>query len=421
MKNHYDVIVIGAGPSGSVAAAKLLKEGKSVLVLEKMVFPRFVIGESLLPHVMDYLDDLDLIPVLEEQNFQIKSGVCFHHKNDTCPFFFQEQFNTGAWKYTWQVKRADFDNALIKEVEKRGADVIFEASVTAVETNAATQTVHFEHPEMGNKTVTSRFLLDASGYGRVLPRLKDLEIPVSTPPRGAIFTHIKDAKRTENAGRNIFVHIFRNNTAWFWSIPFSDGTTSVGIVSDVDFIKECAADGNKEFLRLIAEFPGLEGRFANPDIQFEPRTVMNYAVSVKQLYGEGYALCGNATEFLDPTFSSGVMFAISSGYKAAALAARQLNGEQVDWENEYSNHMKQGINVFRSYVNAWYDGRLPTIFFSKEKNEEFMKQICSVLAGYVWDETNPFVKKHDKILTTLAHIIRMNEGEDDENDQHTAI
>ncbi len=411
MKNHYDVIVIGAGPSGSVAAAKLLKEGKSVLVLEKMVFPRFVIGESLLPHIMDYLDDLDLLPVLEAQQFQIKNGVCFHHKQDDCPFFFADQFKPDAWAYTWQVKRADFDDVLIKEVERRGADVIYEATVTAVETSKELQTVHFEHPELGEQTVTAAFLMDASGYGRVLPRLKDLEIPVNTPPRGAIFTHIKDVNRTENAGRNIFVHIFRNNTAWIWSIPFSDGTTSVGIVSDVDFIEECKADNNKEFLRLLAEFPGLEGRFANPDIQFDPRTVMNYAVSVKQLYGEGYVLSGNATEFLDPTFSSGVMFAISSGYKSAALVARQLNGEEIDWEKDYSDHMKQGINVFRSYVNAWYDGRLPTIFFSKNRNEDFMKQICSVLAGYVWDETNPFVKKHATILTTLTHIIKMNEGE----------
>lgn len=411
MKNHYDVIVIGAGPSGSVAAAKLLKEGKTVLVLEKMVFPRFVIGESLLPHVMDYLDDLDLLPVLEAQNFQVKNGVCFHHENKDCPFFFVDQFRKDGWTYTWQVKRADFDNALIKEVEKRGADVLFEATVTAVETTRTIQTVHFDHPEMGSTTVTADFLMDASGYGRVLPRLKELEIPVDTPPRGAIFTHIRDKNRTENAGRNIFVHIFRNNTAWIWSIPFSDGTTSVGIVSDVDFIQECAADNNKEFLRLLAEFPGLEGRFADPEIQFDPKTVMNYAVSVKQLYGEGYVLAGNATEFLDPTFSSGVMFAISSGYKAAALVAKQLNGEPVDWESDYSDHMKKGINVFRTYVHAWYDGRLSTIFFSKERNKEFMEQICSVLAGYVWDESNPFVRKHATIVTTLAHIIRMNEEE----------
>lgn len=412
METQFDVIVIGGGPSGSIATAKLIKDGFSVLVLEKMTFPRFVIGESLLPHCMDYLDELDLIPVLEEQDFQIKNGVCFHHNGESCPFFFADQFKQDSWKYTWQVKRADFDATLLREVERRGAKVIHEATVTAVENSNNVQKVHFEHPELGAQVVTSKFLIDASGYGRVLPRLKNLDEPVSTPPRGAIFTHIKDVNRTENAGKNIFVHIFRNNSAWIWSIPFSDGTTSVGIVSDVEYIKECQAESGKEFLKLLANFPGLEGRFSNPELVFEPRVVLDYAVSVKQLYGEGYVLCGNATEFLDPTFSSGVMFAISSGFKAAAMVGQQLSGEQVDWENDYSNHMKKGINVFRSYVNAWYDGKLSTIFFSKNRSKEFMEQICSVLAGYVWDDKNPFVKKHATILTALAHIIRMNEEDE---------
>jgi len=407
MKDHYDVIVIGAGPAGSIASARLLQEGKTVLVLEKMLFPRFVIGESLLPHVMDYLHDLNLIQVLEQQNFQIKNGVCFHRNEDTCPFLFAEQFSKNTWNYTWQVKRADFDTVLINEVQKRGADVCFEATVTEVQTDVHRQQITFEHPTLGKKSVSADFLMDASGYGRVLPRLKQLEVPVQSPPRGSVFTHLVDKKRTENASENIFVHIFRNNTAWLWSIPFSDGTTSVGVVSDVDFISECTENDHQQFLQLVSDFPGLKGRFSEPQPLFAPRTVMNYAVAVKQLYGDGYVLCGNATEFLDPTFSSGVMFAVSSGYKAASLIVRHLNGEVIDWEKQYSEHIQCGINVFRSYVNAWYDGTLSTIFFSKYKNEDFMAQICSVLAGYVWDESNPFVKKHDKILHTLAQIIQM--------------
>ncbi|HLU87367.1 MAG TPA: NAD(P)/FAD-dependent oxidoreductase [Taishania sp.] len=409
MANHYDVVVIGAGPSGAVAAAKLLQAGKSVLVLEKLVFPRFVIGESLLPHCMDYLEALDLIPVIEKHQFQIKNGVCFHLGEETCPFLFDKQFNQDAWTYTWQVKRADFDKILIDEVERRGAKVIYEATVTGVDNAATIQHVHFEHPELGATTVTCNFVMDASGYGRVLPRLKNLDAPISTPPRGAIFTHIKDTNRTDNAGRNIYVHIFRNNTAWMWSIPFSDGTCSVGIVSDVEFIRECEANDNEKFKEFLNEFPGLDGRFVGVEYQFEPKVILNYAAAVSSLYGEGFVMCGNATEFLDPTFSSGVMFAMSSGFKSASLVIDHLNGQEVDWEKDYSDHMKKGINVFRSYVNAWYNGDLPTIFFSKERNEEFMKQICSVLAGYVWDDSNPFVRKHNTILNTLAHVIRMNE------------
>lgn len=410
MKNHYDVIIIGAGPAGSIAAMKLLKEGKSVLVLEKVIFPRFVIGESMLPHIMDYLKELDLLELMEAQKFQIKDGVSFYDKENKCQFSFDNQVNEDYWKYTWQVKRADFDHALIKEAEKRGADVIFEASVTAVETSVTKQTVHFEHPTMGKQTISSTFLLDASGYGRVLPRLKNLEVPSTAIPRGAVFTHIRDIKRTSEAGKNILIHVFRDNKAWFWSIPFADESCSVGIVSDVDYIKECSDDNAKEFLRLLNEMPELEGRFSNVDILFEPKTILTYSISVKQLYGEGYALCGNATEFLDPTFSSGVLFAVVSGFKAAEMVAKQLNGEKVDWEKDYSDHMKKGIDVFRTYVDGWYDGRLGTIFFAKERNEEIMKQICSVLAGYVWDDNNPFVKKHEKLVTSLARVIEINEG-----------
>lgn len=404
MANKVDVVVIGAGPAGTVAAAKLLKEGKTVLILEKIQFPRFVIGESLLPQCMNYLDELNLLDCIEEQKFQVKTGVCFYHEDEVCDFLFNKQFSDG-WHYTWQVKRANFDHALALEVEKRGAIVHYQAEVTNVVTSSTVQHVTFSHPELGTQEVECRFVLDASGYGRVLPRMFDIEMPVPTPPRGAIFAHVQDVNRSEKAGRNIFVHSFNENTAWIWSIPFSDGTTSVGIVGNADFIEECHKNDSALFNQLLGEFPGLNGRYADVPKLFEPKVILNYAVSVKQLFGEGYALCGNSTEFLDPIFSSGVTFAISSGFKSADLVVKQLNGETVDWMNDYEVVMKKGIDVFRSYVNAWYDGTLAQIFFSKEEKEEFMQQICSVLAGYVWDESNPFVKKHKTILPTLAKVI----------------
>jgi flavin-dependent dehydrogenase len=404
MNKHFDVVVIGAGPAGTVAASKLMKEGLTVKVIEKLEFPRFVIGESLLPHCMDYLDELDLLPAIVEQKFQVKTGVCFYHENERCDFLFEDQYTEG-WSYTYQVKRANFDLALANRVFEQGADVEFNAEVLAVETSPTEQKVTYKDKAGETHELTCRFVMDASGYGRVLPRLFDLEVPVSTPPRGAIFTHVDDKNRTDKAGQNIFVHAFNNNTAWTWSIPFSDGTTSVGIVSDVAYIEECAKDDGALFKKMISEFPGLEGRFSNTDLLFEPRTIVNYAVSVKQLYGEGYVLCGNSTEFLDPVFSSGVTLAISSGYKAAALVAKQLNGEDVNWEKDYSDVLKSGIDVFRTYVLGWYDGMLATIFYAKDSNPEFKRQICSVLAGYVWDETNPFVKKHKTLPKTLAKVI----------------
>jgi len=411
MNEHYDVVIIGAGPAGSVAAARLIQEKKSVLVLEKMQFPRFVIGESLLPHCMDFLDELDLLPCIEKEQFQPKTGVCFYHEDEICDFLFDDQFTEESWNYTWQVKRAKFDHALISEVEKRGAVVHFNATVTNVIMGENEHKIQFDHAEKGGQEVTCSFVLDASGYGRVLPKMFNLEVPVQTPDRGAIYTHVRDENRSEKAGKNIFVHAFNDNTAWIWSIPFSDGTTSVGIVGNADFIKECQANDAQLFNQLLGEFPGLDERYKNVPQLFEPKVTLNYAVSVKQLYGHGFALCGNATEFLDPIFSSGVTFAISSGSISSDLVVRQLNGEEVDWEKDYALKMKAGIDVFRSYVNAWYEGVLAKIFFTKNRNEDFMRQICSVLAGYVWDESNPFVKKHKTILNTLSKVIEMQENE----------
>lgn len=410
MKNDFDVVIIGAGPAGSVAAARLMQDNLSVLVLEKMEFPRFVIGESLLPQSLDYLEKTELLKCIEDQKFQLKTGVAFYHNDKICDFYFKDRFSEG-YDYAYQVKRADFDNALIKEAEKKGANVLFNATVLNVVTGKENQTVTYSLADGSEVTVSCGFVIDASGYGRVLPRMFNMEKPVSSKPRGAIFSHVRDEKRSEKASDNIFVYDFNNNSAWIWCIPFSDGTCSVGVVGDVELIQEFGEDGGAKFKAMISDFPGLEDRFKGVEYIFEPRQILNYAVSVEKMYGEGFVLCGNSTEFLDPVFSSGVTLAVSSGYKAADLVVKQLNGEAVDWEIDYEKVIKSGVNVFRSYVNAWYSGELHTIFFVEEENFEFKRQICSVLAGYIWDETNPFVKKHNTVLTTLAKVIKITEAE----------
>ena len=118
-------------------------------------------------------------------------------------------------------------------------------------------------------------------------------------------------------------------------------------------------------------------------------------------------LTGNSAEFLDPVFSSGVTFATESALMAAKLIVKDLKGEMVNWEVEYSDYIKKGVNVFATYVKEWYNGNLQKLFFHRPENPEIKKQICSVLAGYVWDDTNPFVKNHHRLIKTVAHIIDM--------------
>jgi flavin-dependent dehydrogenase len=407
MENQYDVVIIGAGPAGSVAGARLIQDGYSVLILEKLEFPRFVIGESLLPHCMDYLDKVDLLQCIKDQNYQVKTGVTFYHEHEVCEILFKDRFSEG-WDYTYQVKRDDFDLKLIRETEKKGVEVKFKMEVVDVKTSSTNQLVTYSDESREKHVVECKFVIDASGYGRVLPRMFNLEKPAVSIPRGSIFSHVKDEKRTSKASDNIFVHAFNKNTAWIWSIPFSDGTASVGVVGEVNFINDCAENNGEGFKNLVKTFPGLDGRFSDSEFSFDPKKILNYSISVEKLYGEGFVLCGNSTEFLDPVFSSGVTLAVASGYHAADLACDMLKGNDVDWDKDYVEFMQHGIEVFRSYVDAWYSGDLHKILFVENGNPEFKRQICSVLAGYVWDTNNPFVRKHKTVLSTLIKVIDLN-------------
>ena len=408
MKN-YDVIIIGAGPSGAVSAAYLNKKGYQVLVLEKSEFPRFVIGESLLPHCMDHLDEAGLLEAVKAVGFQKKTGATFYKGDTKCEFLFDEQY-TESWKWTWQVKRADFDKVLIDEVIKQGVEVLFNAEVTNVECTKDIQTVDYITSNKEQVKVTSKFIIDASGYGRVLPKMFDLNIPSTLPARGSIFTRVVDVNRTQKAGENIFVHSFNNNQSWLWAIPFADGTTSVGVVGKDDFIKEYSENDGEKFKAFIQNFEGLNNRFKDVDLVFDPKTIYGYSIGVKKMYGDGFVLCGNSTEFLDPIFSSGVTLATYTGLKAAKLLDKQLLGENVNWEKDYQEIILEGVEVFRTYIEAWYNGDFQKIIFSETIDPMFKKQICSILAGYVWDKTNPFIKRHKTILPTLVKVIEMKES-----------
>lgn len=398
-----DVLVIGAGPAGCLAAAILKKRGFAVTVVEKQKFPRFVIGESLLPKVMSHLEDAGLLDAIKEVGFQEKRGALFVHGDEVCEFDFSEKFSKG-WDWTWQVKRADFDKALADEIIRKGVKVLFETTVTEIKFSGTDSVTTVVSNDGVRSEISAKFVVDASGYGRVLPRMLDLEQASSLSPKQTIFAHLRDEKRTDET--RIIALIIKENT-WAWIIPFSDGTTSVGIVSDAAYFNTFSEESEKQFREIIASNEFLKKRFGDSELVFEPKKLAGYAISCKELYGDGFVLVGNATEFLDPIFSSGVTFAVESGHLAGDLVADFLESKSVDWETEYSVYMRKGIDVFRAYVEAWYSGDLQQIFFTPNPDLEIKRQICSVLAGYVWDKDNPFVRRPQKALKSLVSFIEM--------------
>ncbi|HAI17778.1 MAG TPA: pyridine nucleotide-disulfide oxidoreductase, partial [Xanthomarina gelatinilytica] len=404
---HVDVLIIGAGPSGCVAAAYLNNQGYDIKVVEKSVFPRFVIGESLLPRCMDHFEEVGLLDCLKAANFELKPGARFLRGDVVCNFDFSDKHSEG-WDWTWQVPRADFDHILVKEIIKKGVDVSFEHEVTAVEiADDGSSKTTIKTKEGDTYTIHAKFIIDSSGYGRVLPRLLDLDKPSALPDHSSIFTHVKDVNREEGTEGTLITFDVLDKDTWFWVIPFSNGNTSLGFVSKTEYIDSFKGSNTERMKEMLKLSDYYYDRFKDVDFLFEPINIKNYSKSVKQLYGKGYALTGNSSEFLDPVFSSGVTFATESALMSAKLISKELRGELVDWEEEYSNYIKYGVAVFSTYVKEWYTGNLQTLFFHRPENPDVKRQICAVLAGYVWDKTNPFVTKHDRIVKTLAHLIDM--------------
>ncbi|UTW63649.1 tryptophan 7-halogenase [bacterium SCSIO 12741] len=402
-KEKVDILVIGAGPSGSVAAAYLSKQGLNVKIVEKQKFPRFVIGESLIPRCMEHFEEAGLLPALEKQGYQKKFGARFMRGDKVCNFDFSKQYTQG-WSWTYQLPRADMDNILAEEVQKMGVPIDFETGVVDVRFEGRDSFTTVEDKDGEKKEIEAKFLIDSSGYGRVLPRLLDLEKPTDLDMKASCFVHVKDVNRPEGREGWMITFDILEKHVWFWCIPFSNGITSIGFVAPPEYFSEEMTE--ESFRELLENTEYYRDRFKDAPMEFNPRKIVGYSCGVKQLFGDGYALTGNSTEFLDPVFSSGVTFATESGIQAAKLAAREVKGEEVDWQTEYTDYIMQGVETFKTYVKTWYTGDLQDIFFTQNENKDIKKQICSVLAGYVWDRNNQFVRNHKRAVTSLAKFIR---------------
>ncbi|MFN8155051.1 MAG: NAD(P)/FAD-dependent oxidoreductase [Bacteroidia bacterium] len=403
-----DVLVIGAGPAGSIAASIVRQAGYNVRVVEKLKFPRFVIGESLLPRCMEALEEAKFLEAVKAKGFQEKFGAKFVRDGEICDFNFSSQYTPG-WNWTWQVPRGEFDKTLADTLETMGVPVNYETTVTAIRFDGTDSVTTVEDKDGNKEEIQARFIIDGSGYGRVIPSLFNLDRPSSLPSRKTLFTHMEDTRRSMAHEPNRITIVVHKPAIWIWVIPFSNGVTSVGFVGEPEFFDSVSGTPEEMLRALIASEPEIAERFADSKMMFPPMTLQSWSKTTDKFYGDGFVLTGNVTEFLDPVFSSGVTLASVSSQLAAHMVIRTLNGEKVDWQKEYQEKMQQGVDTFRTYVNGWYDGTLHKVFFAEQKEEQFMNQICSVLAEYVWDESNPFVRQHEKMLKTLVKVIEINE------------
>lgn len=400
-----EIIIIGAGPSGSIAGALLKRRGWDVLVLEAQTFPRFSIGESLLAHCLDFVAEAGMIETIDAAGFQMKNGAAFARGDRYGEFDFREQFTQGRGT-TYHVARAPFDKLLADGAEQQGVEIRYQVQVTAFEYKDGRAIVTARDATGESQTLSARFVLDGSGFGRVLPKLLQLEVPSDFPVRQAVFTHVADGITDARFDRNktlITIHP-EHHDVWYWLIPFANGRSSIGVVARREFHEQYAVPPFDKLRAIVAEDPGLSRLLAKAEWDTPARELTGYAANVKAMHGPGFALLGNAAEFLDPIFSSGVTIAMRSASMAAALLDRQLRGENVDWEREFAQPLKAGVDTFRAYVSAWYDGRFHDVIFAKYQQAEVRAMICSILAGYAWDRSNPFVAEPVRRLDLVAQL-----------------
>jgi len=406
-----DVVIIGAGPSGSIAGSLLHQQGKRVIVIEKQQFPRFSIGESLLPCCMQWLDEANMLEAVNQAGFQFKNGAAFRYKDQYTDFDFSEKFTPGPGT-TFQVERAGFDKLLADTAAKQGVEIRYGETVTAVDlTGKPKLTVIDANGE--TYLIEAEYLLDASGFGRVLPKLLELEKPSNLANRSAIFTHIRDNiddKKVDDRPFDrdkilISVHP-ENKDIWFWLIPLGPDRCSLGVVGEPHLLGGSELSLEGLLMDMVNQEPGLKRLLADAEILRECAVLKGYSANVSTLATNKFALLGNAGEFLDPVFSSGVTIAMQSASMATDCLVRQLNGENIDWQSEYAKPLMRGVDTFRTYVEAWYDGRFQDVIFYDAPDNKIKQMVCSILAGYAWDEANPLVAESEKRLNLIVELCR---------------
>jgi flavin-dependent dehydrogenase len=401
------VIIIGAGPSGSIAGALLQKKGYQAVILEREKFPRFSIGESLLPQCMEFIEQAGMLQAVIDAGFQLKTGADFLCRDRHSEFYFSDKFSPG-FNSTYQVQRARFDALLASEAQRQGVVIHWQHQVLGADFSGAKPMLTVADEQAATYQIEADFVLDASGFGRVLPRLLNLESPSGFPVRQALFTHLEDRISCGRYDRNQIRIVVHPDMAdvWYWLIPFSNGRCSLGIVGEPEVFN--AFQGNEQaFHALVAQEPTLSALLPNAIFDTPINTIKGYSANVSALFGKGYALLGNAGEFLDPVFSSGVTIAMKSASLAVDVLDRQFNEHPVDWQRDFAEPLQKGVDTFRTYVTAWYQGGLQDVIFYNQQQPNIKAMICSILAGYVWDENNPYVKNSQARLNTLVELCRM--------------
>jgi flavin-dependent dehydrogenase len=363
-----DVVVIGGGPAGATASTLITQQGYKVVLFERDRFPRFHIGESLIPESYWVLQRLNMLPKMQASHFVKKYSVQFVTSKGKLsePFYFVEH-KPHDCSQTWQVRRSEFDTMMLDNAAEHGVEVHQAARVLDVLFDGDRASgVHVRHEDGREEIVTANVIVDASGQSSMIMGKLGLRVWDPELKKAALWTYWKGAYRDTGRDEGTTVVIqTEGKKGWFWYIPLHDDIVSVGVVADVDYLFKDRANKDHEtiYLEEVARCPGLQPRIANATRATDFFAAKEYTYKTKQAAGDGWVLVGDAFGFLDPLYSSGVLLALKSGSLAAdavveGLRTGNTTGAQLGaWAPDYLKGMERMRRLVIEYYNGFSFGR----------------------------------------------------------------
>lgn len=390
-QSDCDVLIIGGGPAGSTAAALLAERGYQVTLLEKAHHPRFHIGESLLPANLPLLEKLGVAEAIKKIGME-KWGAEFvspYHEHTQSLAFADAMDKSMPMAY--QVRRSAFDEILIRNASSKNANVMEGCQARDVEflSNNAGVMVKTQHDDGSTETIRARILLDASGRDTFLGNRLRIKQKNKKHNSAAIYGHFSGAERNEGkAAGNITIFWFEHG--WFWYIPLSDGTTSVGATVWPYYLKTRGAKSLETFFHeTIALCQPLQTRLQHATLVSPVEATGNYSYKCQRTHGESYLLLGDAFTFIDPVFSSGVMMAMQSAFAAADTVEVCLNQPQYMHQalKQYDRTLRVGPNIFSWFIYRVTNPVMRNMFMEPKNMFRVKEAVLSILAGDVYGKT----------------------------------